>query len=194
MDQDQDLLKLFKQGEEIGVKQIFNKYYTNLCTYAKSITKDHHAAEEIVDDLFIYLWINAATLDIKISLKSYLYRSVHNNSLKYLKKQKTQNKVFEHYQFNDKEILNTGINDTPFVGMITKELGEKAEKIFESLPEKCREIYFLNRYHNLSYPEIAERLNIKLGTVKTQMSRAFQKFRDELGEFIVLLITILLYN
>lgn len=192
MNKEEDLLNLIKQGKEAGVKQVFDKYYTGLCVYSKSITKDHHVAEEIVEDLFIYLWVNAATLDIKTSLQSYLYRSVHNNSIKYLNKQKTKSKVFDHYQFNDKEILNTATNETPFIGMITRELGEKAEIILTSLPEKCREIYILNRYHNLSYPEIAQRLNISLGTVKTQMSRAFKKFRDELGEYLTLLFIILL--
>jgi RNA polymerase sigma-70 factor, ECF subfamily len=191
MNQEDDLLKLIRQGDETGVKKLFDMHYANLCVYASSITKNHEVAEEIVEDLFIYLWINAATVNIKVSLKSYLYRSVHNNSIKYLKKQKTKNKVFDHYQFNDNEILNTGTNETPFEGMITKELGEKAEKILESLPEKCREIYFLNRYNNLSYPEIAAKLNISLGTVKTQMSRAFQKFRNGLSEYITLLFIIL---
>lgn len=192
MNKAEDLLKLIRQGEEAGVKKVFDKYYVCLCTYAKSITKDHHVAEEIVEDLFIYLWMNAATLEIKSSLESYLYRSVHNNSIKYLNKQKTKNKVFDHYQFNDHEILNTATDETPFIGMVTKELAEKAEKIFNSLPEKCKEIYSLNRFHNLSYPEIAQKLNISTGTVKTQMSRAFQKFRDELGEYLMLIIVALL--
>lgn len=190
--QDESLLKLIKKGDESGVKKLFDKYYICLCAYAKSITRDHHAAEEIVEDLFIYLWINAAKININISLKSYLFKSIHNNSIKYLNKQKTKNKVFEHYQFSDNEILNTRTNDNPYEGMIAKELGEKAEKILDSLPEKCREIYSLNRFNDLSYPEIARRLNISVGTVKTQMSRAFKKFREELGGgFILTFITLL---
>jgi RNA polymerase sigma-70 factor, ECF subfamily len=183
---EEDLLKLIQKEGETGLKIVFDRYYTSLCIYAKGITKDHHVAEEIVEDLFVYLWINASTIDIKSSLKSYLYRSVHNNSIKYLKKQKASSKIFDHYQYNDYELLNSSTPDTPYEGIITRELTEKAEKILHSLPQKCKEIYFLNRYANLSYPEIAAKLDINLGTVKTQMSRAFQKFRDELGEYITL--------
>ena len=73
--------------------------------------------------------------------------------------------------------------------MKIKEIEDKANAILSDLPEKCREIYILNRYENLSYPEIAEKLNITVGTVKTQMSRAFTKFRLGLKEFLTLLVS-----
>ena len=72
----------------------------------------------------------------------------------------------------------------PLSGLLVSEIEKKAEDILESLPEQCKKIYKLNRLEGLNYPEIAARLKITVGTVKTQMSRAFQKFREGLKEFM----------
>jgi RNA polymerase sigma-70 factor (ECF subfamily) len=68
--------------------------------------------------------------------------------------------------------------------LISREIESKAEAVIQSLPAQCREVYLLNRDHDLKYSEIAERLHITVGTVKTQMSRAFSRLRKELKEFL----------
>jgi len=183
---DIELLQLLNSGDENAIKQIFDKYYESLCLYAESIIKDHQKSEEIVEDIFIYLWINIKNNPINSSVKNYLYRSTHNNCLKYLNKLKSEKKHFElsDYSLSDPEILHPITPSYPISNLIVKELEDKAEKILNNLPKQCKEIYSLNRFENLSYSDIANKLNITVGTVKTQMSRAFQKFRKELKEFI----------
>ncbi len=193
MKSEEELLQLLQNGEEDTIKFIFDKYYEGLCLYAESLTKNHQVAEEIVEDIFIHLWINAKNQVINFSLKSYLYRSVHNNCLKYIDKLKTERKGRQnlHYTLIDNELLQPATNDQPIYDLIAQELEEKAAKVLESLPNQCKEIYSLNRFENLSYSEIAKKLNITVGTVKTQMSRAFQKFRDGLVEYISLVFIML---
>ena len=193
MKSEKELLQLLKEGDENSIKFIFEKYYEGLCLFAESITKNHQVAEEIVEDIFIHLWMNTNTPVINVSVKSYLYRSVHNNCLKYLDKLKTEKKVFDnfHYSILDQELLHPITPDYPISNLIVQELEEKAGQVLESLPNQCREIYTLNRFENLSYSEIAKKLNINVGTVKTQMSRAFQKLREALKEYTPLILSFL---
>jgi RNA polymerase sigma-70 factor (ECF subfamily) len=185
-----------KSGNEVAFKSLFNQYYDGMCLYANSIVHDYEAAEEIVEDIFVYLWCNISKISILTSLKSYLYRSVHNNCLKYIDKLKTRNKHLEisNYLLEDAEILYPYNENIPLSEIIIKEIEEKAETVLQSLPDQCREIYLLNRYENLSYAEIAAKLNISVSTVKTQMGRAFQKFREILKDYIPLLIALILFR
>ena len=86
MENEQEMAYLLKTGNEDAIKLVFDRYYVDLCLYADSILKDRYASEEVVEDLFITLWLKSENLTIHTSLKNYLYRSVHNNCLKYLKK------------------------------------------------------------------------------------------------------------
>jgi RNA polymerase sigma-70 factor, ECF subfamily len=186
MKSEKELLELLQGGDQDSIKFIFDIYYEGLCLFAESIIKDHQAAEEIVEDLFIYIWLNSSTLNINVSIKSYLYRSIHNNCIKYIDKIKTQKKAIDsfHYSLLDKELLHPVTPDYPISNLIIKELEEKADQVLASLPNQCRDIYILNRFENLSYSEIAKKMDITVSTVKTQMGRAFQKLREALHEFI----------
>ena len=185
-----------KSGNEEAFKSLFDHYYDGMCLYANSIVHNPEAAEEIVEDIFIYLWCNIKKISILTSLKSYLYRSVHNNCLKYIDKLKTRNKHLEinNYQLEDVDILYPYYDNIPISEIIIKEIEEKAEAVLQSLPDQCKEIYLLNRYQNLSYADIAAKLNISVSTVKTQMGRAFQKFRENLRDYMPLLIAIVLFR
>jgi RNA polymerase sigma-70 factor, ECF subfamily len=196
MKSEKELLQLLKQGDEESIKFIFEKYYEGLCLFAESITKNHQAAEEIVEDIFIHLWLHSESSAINVSVKSYLYRSVHNNCLKYLDKLRTQKKLLDnfHYSILDQELLHPLTPDYPISNLIVQELEEKAGQVLDSLPSQCREIYTLNRFENLSYSEIARKLDINVGTVKTQMSRAFQKLREALKDYIPLILSLLFFS
>jgi len=185
-----DYIPFLKSGKESEFKIIFDVLYDPLCVYAESIICDHYASEEIVEDVFIYLWSNSNNIEIQVSLKNYLYKCVHNSCLNYLKKLKTKKNKLEilNYVVEDFEILHPLSEDIPVSEMIIKELEGKARDTMDNLPPQCREIYFLNRFENLSYSEIAIKLQISVGTVKTQMSRAFQRFRENLKEYLPVLI------
>ena len=187
---EKELLQLLKDGNEEAVKFIFEKYYESLCLYAESITRNHQVAEEIVEDIFIHIWINAKETSIILSVKNYLYRSTHNNCIKYLNKLKTEKKVFDSmdYTLKDYEILHPLNDSYPISDLIAEEMEKKAGEILETLPNQCKEIFTLNRFENLSYSEIATKLNVTVGTVKTQMSRAFNKFREGLKEYLPLIM------
>ncbi len=72
------------------------------------------------------------------------------------------------------------------------ELESKITGIIESLPDRCREIFKLNRFEELKYKEIAEELNISIKTVEVQMSKALKTLRLGLKDYLKLIILICL--
>lgn len=185
MTTDTELIQLLKEGDESSFEHIFCLYFEKLCLFAESLTRDHNAAEEIVENLFLQLWINCTINPVEKSIKSYLYQSTYNNCIKYLSRQKKGIVRIGNID-PDEEISDLQTGDYPVANLILKEIESTAEKIVQSLPEQCRKIYLLNRDHDLKYNEIATLLNVTAGTVKTQMSRAYAKLRKGLSEFLYL--------
>lgn len=186
MGEDDELLEQLKKGNEKAFEKIFNKYFDRLCLYAKSITNNHEVAEELVEDIFLQVWLNCSIKPIQFSLKKYLYQSVYNNAIKYVSRLKRNNVCLEN--INEENISEFHITDYPVAHLILQELEDKASLIIDSLPKHCREVYLLCHDENMKYNEIATKLNITTGTVKTQMSRAYAKLREGLKEFLYLVI------
>jgi RNA polymerase sigma-70 factor, ECF subfamily len=179
---------LLKEGDEEAFELIFHQFFDGLCLFSKNITKNHDVAQEIVEEVFVTVWINCKINPVTTSVKSYLYQSVYNNSLKYISRLRKDVISLDDpdYLFNDRSLIEPLTPDYPVANLIARELEEKAEQVIRSLPGQCQQIYLLNRNEDLKYHEIAERLNISVGTVKTQMSRAFAKLREELKDYLYL--------
>jgi RNA polymerase sigma-70 factor (ECF subfamily) len=193
MKTEKEILELLRSGDEEAIRYIFDVYFEKLCLYAEGIVRDHQTAEDIVEDLFITVWLRAETNPIQTALPNYLFKSTYNNCIKYLNKLRREAKNVEQlsYVLKDHEIISPLTSAYPLSGLVVLEMEKKAETIFESLPDQCRKIYALNRFEGLSYPEIAAQLKITVGTVKTQMSRAFQRFREGLVEYLSLVLLLL---
>jgi RNA polymerase sigma-70 factor (ECF subfamily) len=189
-----ELIRRLQLGEESAYEFIFRNHFTGLCLFAEHFLKDTKAAEEIVEDFFCHLWDNCNSISINSSLRGYLYRSIHNRCLKHIRHKKVEQQYLadHQYYFTDKEILETASDDYPIVNMITKELEDKISGIIELLPSQCKSVFCMSRYDNLTYQEIADKMNVSVNTVKTQMARALQKLRKELKDYLIILAAILM--
>ncbi|MEA3478602.1 MAG: sigma-70 family RNA polymerase sigma factor, partial [Bacteroidota bacterium] len=121
------------------------------------------------------------------SVKSYLSTAIRNRSLNYLR----DNKKFDT-GLMDVEGLYPDKAAEPSDRLVDKELKEKIDAAINELPEKCREVFLLNRHDHLKYREIADRLGISVKTVETQMSKALQHLRTCLKEYMIILLFFLL--
>jgi RNA polymerase sigma-70 factor (ECF subfamily) len=195
MKTEKEILELLKFGDENAIRYIFDEYYERLCLYADGIIRNHQAAEDIVEDLFVSVWIHAGNNTINTSIKNYLFKSTFHNCLKYLNKLRAENKSLDqlNYTLKYQESVHPYTSGYPLSNLLVGEIEKKAEDILNSLPDQCRKIYMLNRFEDLNYNEIATRLKITVGTVKTQMSRAFQRFREGLKEYISLVLLIIIF-
>jgi RNA polymerase sigma-70 factor (ECF subfamily) len=183
------LIQRLHEGKEDAFERVFRMYFVKLCLYAEHYVRDKHAAEDIVEDFFYLFWINSNQIIINTSLDGYIYTSIHNRCLKYLRQEKIKQKHLEegHYIFTDKEILETASEDYPDTNLVSGELEDIIAEAINSLPEQCRKIFSMSRFDGLSYNEISVNLGISVNTVKTQMARALQKMRVKLKDYLVIL-------
>lgn len=136
-------------------------------------------AKEITQEAFISLWEKRESIDLSKPVKTYLSTTVRNKCLNWLRDNKKFNKGIL-----DIEGL---LSDKTYVQpdrLVEGEIRDRIRKAIDELPEKCREIFILNRQENLKYQEIATRLELSVKTVETQMSKALQHMRNRLSEFI----------
>ena len=139
---------------------------------------DPDDAKTIVHEVFITVWEKFPTLPPDTNYRSYLYTSVRNRCLNYIRDRKKQVML---------EAVPESAVATGAVGMEAAELEREIELGIASLPEKCREIFELNRIEGLKYAQIAEKLGISVKTVEAQMSKALSVMRDHLREFLSLI-------
>lgn len=147
--------------------------------------KDFETAKEIVQDAYISLWEKRETIDMSRPVKSYLTMVIHNKCSNYLR----DNRKFDQNILDIENLLEVPEYDGADI-LVEEELKLKIEVSIQELPEKCREIFVLNRYENLKYQEIADKLQISIKTVETQMSKALQHMRIRLAEFMSVLLVL----
>lgn len=167
-----------KQDDLVEFEKLFKIFYSPLCNYAFRFLKDMDLAEEIVQEFFYNYWKNRQTMSIQISIKSYMYRAIRNNSLKYLE----HVKVVKKYEQN---FIDTNTTDAGFETneLEVKELNDIIEATLSELPERCSLIFKLSRFEGLKYNEIAEKLAISVKTVEANMGKALQLFRKNLKQY-----------
>lgn len=183
---DTQLLGLIKSGNKQAFDEVFLMHFKSLHAYAFTMVKDRDDAEEIVQNVFVRIWTRREQLKTDGFLKSFLYRSVHNESLNYLKHQKVRANFNVHYVDavkNDMGNLNTEIAVT--------ELEKNIHSAINDLPEKCRNVFQLSRFDQMKYQEIAAALNISVKTVENQMGKALKILRHRVVDFLILIFILL---
>ena len=169
-------------NDEKAFEKLFRRYYAPLCLFASHYVKNPEDAEEIVQRFFVDLWEKRDQISIDASVKNYLFRSVKNHCLNYLK----HNKIKNRYAQN--EIREKEPGGEPADPWFEPGLMEKMEESIQSLPKKRREIFRLSREEGLKYREIAQKLNISEKTVETQMGLALKTLRQKLKPFLPLMV------
>lgn len=179
-----DYQEVFK-GNIRTFEKFFRDYYIPLCNYCRGLVIDKQISEDIVQEVFIYLWDNRKTLEIKTTLKTYLYSSVRHAALHYLKKELM---VRSHIPRLAEFI--TYLQESCYSEEELEKLDE-AKKILQELPDQCRTVFVMNCVEGKKYKEIAEELNISVNTVKTHLSKAYRKFREKLDNKSALMLLVI---
>lgn len=188
LDDDLLLMAAIRNKDRKVFEAFYKKYYRQLFILAFRYVGQAEAAEEIVHDLFINIWNKASQLNIQYAMKSYLFRSIVNASLNFLKKEKQdaakQLTYLAAQQPEDLEEENLNKDE-----LLLKNL----EEALALLPPKCKEVMYLSRFGKLKQQEIADQMNISLKTVKNHLTYGFQKLREHLGKSATLLLAIFLF-
>ena len=184
---EKDLIQSIKDGEQNSIVLLFRLYYSPLFTFAAGILKNKELAEEVVQDTFIKIWESRAQIEISSSLRGYLYRCVHNLCLNTIRDNKNTKTLFIPLdQLNG--LTDSKIDIAPDIleSIFSEEMEKSLNEAIETLPEQCRQIFYLCRFEDLSYREISAKLDISLSTVKTQMQRAMVKLAGAVKDHLLL--------
>jgi RNA polymerase sigma-70 factor (ECF subfamily) len=173
--------------EQAAFETLFKSHFKRLFAYAITILKEEAAAEEIVQNVFYKIWEKKGRVEIQSSVTAYLYRSVYNDSLNYLKHKKVKASYQSHMTWH---AGNASDQATSKVQL--SELQQKLDLALRELPEQCRTIFQMSRFEELKYQEIADRLEISVKTVENQMSKALKILRIKLADYLPFLVTLLI--
>lgn len=156
--------------KESDFEFVFSHFYAPLCAYANKITLQQQVSEELVQDLFLHLWDNKHKLNIE-NLKSYLYSSIYHKALHHIEHQSVKLK------YDKSLIASNHVYPSPEDAMITDELYRVYRNELDQIPPNTRHIFKMSRYSDMTYKEIAQKLNISVKTVESHISKALKAFR-----------------
>ena len=171
------LLEALRKGEEKAFEYLFDRYYEGLLNYAGRIVRETELAHDLVQETFCKLYEDHASLNIHLSIKSYLYKSVYNSCLNEIKHQK----VVSNYA--DRELLDfyfSEIVQTPEaeLALLGEDINNALREAIDKLPERCREIFIRIREEKQSYAQVAEELDISIKTVDAQLQKAVTRLKE----------------
>ncbi len=170
-------MREIKAGNLRAFDQLYYRYSKRLLSFSLSVVKSREEAENIVQEVFLALWMNRGKIGNDASVKYYIFTIAYNTSISVLRRKAKDEKFFEQLKnlqelSVEPEDLHSGYYD----------LEGKLSEIINELPARQREIFILHKVNGLKYQEIATKLNISVNTIENHMSRALKTIRSKLGE------------
>jgi RNA polymerase sigma-70 factor (ECF subfamily) len=182
-----NLFDQIKKGHATAFDQLFREQHAFLCKTAYRLLGDTYAAEEVVQELFLEIWNKKEQLNIPKSISAYLRQATINKSYDFLRKKIKEQENITYPA--EAPIVPIDTEKESEAALETTALKRKIQQAIEQLPPRCKIIFKLNRFENLSYREIAEHLEISQNSVEKQISKALQILRKQ-----VYLLFLLLFN
>lgn len=153
------------------IEDTFKCYYRPLNLYAIHYLKDLDEAEDVVQECFADLWEKLNSNKPVSDIKSYLYRMVRNKCIDHLREEMSVMR----------DVLPVDLDS-----IVSDDESEKTSRIearlwtaIDNLPERCREIFLLNKCDGLKYQEVADKMGISIHTVDNQISKALRLLRNK---------------
>lgn len=175
-------------------EELYRTYYSRMKRFAQEYVIREEDAENITQDVFLELWESDTLLSSHTNLFSFLFTAIKNRCMDFLRHQsvaqKAASKLQKDYQkilqmkFQSLEVFDVNIFAEPDIESIV-------QSAISELPEKCREIFIMNKIDGKKQKDIASELNISVNTVETQMGIAYKKLREQLKDYIPLLLFLL---
>lgn len=175
-----------QNGNEETYILLFRNYYVALCSYSRKYVGRKDVAEEIVSAVFFKIWENRKSLQIKESIKAYLFQAVCNNSLSYLRDLKKEESLEDY--FNDTAFENLGfissIDEEKESGLYLEDISLKIEEVVTQLPPQQQKAFRLKRFEGKKNKEVAEIMEISIKTVEMHLSKAMFTLREKLKNYL----------
>lgn len=183
----QDWLIQVRQGDRRALQAIFDQQYEAVCKAIFRFVQDPGLTEDLAQEVFVRFWEKRESIKIDSNLGAYLRRMAVNEALGYMRKK-------SRYQADELPVHLPGKQAAAAdEEMETKELSKRISEAIAVLPPRCRMVFQLSRFEELTYREIAEKLEISIKTVENQMGKALKIMRENLSDYLVLFVLFLKY-
>ena len=178
---ERELVIKLKGGDSFAFEVLFYKYRNKVKGFAVKLVPAQIDPEEIVQEVFVKLWLKKEAVDPDKDFQSYLFSIAKHLVLDHLKSAVNRKLYFvgEHFQ---QDLLMDESAENP----VAYDTEEKLQKLINEIPERRREIFRLSRFEGLSYKQIAQRLNITENTVDSQIRNALNFLRKEFRKLVIL--------
>ena len=174
-------LKIVLEDDHEAFKKLFFEFYPSLCVFAGRYIISPDICEDIVQDVFFNIWKNRKSLNIHSSFRNFLVTSVKNSCTDHLRKESSHNKYIENQ-------TSTSTSLSPIDVYTTNELQEMLQSALDKLPQNIQSAFDMSRNKNMTYKEIALEMDISPKTVESYISRALKTLREELKDYLPLLL------
>ncbi|HKI88679.1 MAG TPA: RNA polymerase sigma-70 factor [Draconibacterium sp.] len=179
IDLDEFVVKKFAMGNIEAFDYLYSIYCSRLQYFVYGLIKIKSDTEEIVQDVFVKLWINRASLKNHESFESYLFSIAYNSTLGYLRKKATEKKYIDYIKSIQKVTLDSLVENK----LDLKIFNQKLKEAINSMPPRQREVFKLKHKENFTYKEIAQKLNISVNTVENHMVKSHRFLKKELSSY-----------
>jgi len=184
---DSDLLEYLKRGDAAAFQEIYSRHWRNLLLMARQKLPSGDNPEDLVQSLFVRLWEQREKLGVD-NLGGYLYASLRNTIINQFRSRMIQEKYTLHAQ-----VLASPYTQNTEEEVELNDLMALLERQLETLPEKTRKIFTLNRLEYKSVREISAMIGIPERTVEYHISHAIKQLRPVLKDYLLCLLLFAIY-
>lgn len=186
-----EILNNLKKGDTTAFRAIFNEYSKKLYPFVFSMTKSRYASEDIIQEVFIKIWVNRETIDSQNSFNSFIYTIARNLTYNYLRNV-ANSEYLKQEMWKNISVLNSQTENL----LQLREYENILSTILKKLPAQKKKIFVLSKKQGKSNQEIAELLEISPKTVKNHLWKTLQLIKTQLQPYIsdTVLIGLILFS
>lgn len=173
------LIQQVAAGHEEAFAQLFHAYRDKLSAFICRMTGSKEIAEDIVQDVFLKIWIQREKLTDIENFNAFLFRMSQNHAINHLRRMARETLVLMQTK-PQVDTLSPGADEQVIFNNIRKSLNE----IVANLPPQQKAVYQLSKEQHLKQEEIAQQLHISVSTVKNHMTQALRTIREKLGKYL----------
>ena len=171
---------------------IFKAYFPRLMAFARKFVEDRSVAEDIIQDVFLKVWINRKEIEEE-TFKSYLFTLVRNACMNYVKHKRIADNCSLDIQdtITKEGLYYADFFSDPLHQTIFNEINQEIENVIEGLPDQTKRVFRLSRFEGMKNSEISELLNISIRTVEKHNTKALQKLKIQLSAHFLYVVVVL---
>lgn len=172
MSSDKQLIRAIRNGDTKSFEKLFEKYYDKYFSFACALLHDTDAAEDVLQNVFLKIWLGRERLDENRSIENYLLVSVRNEIFDWLRLK--YNQVVVHEEDVEKEDVSADIE----ASLAWAEASDKMDAIIRKMPPQRQRIFLMSRYSNMSSKAIADSLDLSVRTVERHIYLALKDLKS----------------